>query len=139
MKRVLTYGTYDLLHYGHLNLLKRSSELGGELIVGLSSDEFNERKGKKSAMSFETRKEFLEGLKFVDKVIKENSWEQKVEDIKKYNIDVFVMGDDWKGKFDYLKDYCEVVYLPRTKSISTTLLKEALASEEREDLHCKVV
>ena len=124
MKRVMTYGTFDLLHYGHINILKRAKSLGDYLIVGLSSDEFNELKGKKSVMSYEERKEILESIRYVDKVIKESNWEQKVDDIIKYNIDVFVIGDDWEGKFDFLKEYCEVVYLPRTKSISTTLLKE---------------
>ncbi len=126
MKRVLTYGTYDLLHFGHINLLKRSKDLGDYLVVGMSTDEFNHLKGKKSYFSFEERKYILESVKYVDKIIPENNWEQKVEDIKKYNIDVFVMGDDWKGKFDYLKEYCEVVYLPRTEGISTTEIKENL-------------
>lgn len=129
MKRVLTYGTYDLLHYGHLNLLKRCKDLGDELIVGVSSDEFNEQKGKNSVLNFEERVDLVESIKFVDKVIKENSWEQKIDDIKRFNIDIFVMGDDWKGKFDYLKPYCEVVYLPRTIGISTTLLKEVISKE----------
>lgn len=130
MKRVMTYGTFDLLHYGHINILKRSKSLGDYLIVGLSSDEFNELKGKKSVMSYEERKEILESIRYVDKVIKESNWEQKVDDIIKYNIDVFVIGDDWEGKFDFLKEYCEVVYLPRTKSISTTLLKEIIQKEQ---------
>ena len=122
----MTYGTFDLLHYGHINILKRAKSLGDYLIVGLSSDEFNELKGKKSVMSYEERKEILENIRYVDKVIKESNWEQKVDDIIKYNIDVFVIGDDWEGKFDFLKEYCEVVYLPRTKGISTTLLKEII-------------
>lgn len=126
----MTYGTFDLLHYGHINILKRSKSLGDYLIVGLSSDEFNELKGKKSVMSYEERKEILESIRYVDKVIKESNWEQKVDDIIKYNIDVFVIGDDWEGKFDFLKEYCEVVYLPRTKSISTTLLKEIIQKEQ---------
>lgn len=129
MRRVLTYGTYDLLHYGHLNILKKAKSLGDYLIVGLSSDEFNQLKDKTSVMTFEERKEFLENLRYVDKVIKEDSWEQKIDDIKKYNVDVFVIGDDWKGKFDYLKDYCEVVYLPRTKSISTTEIKKIILNQ----------
>ena len=126
----MTYGTFDLLHYGHINILKRAKSLGDYLIVGLSSDEFNELKGKKSVMSYEERKEILESIRYVDKVIKESNWEQKVDDIIKYNIDVFVIGDDWEGKFDFLKEYCEVVYLPRTKSISTTLLKEIIEKEQ---------
>ena len=130
MKRVMTYGTFDLLHYGHINILKRAKSLGDYLIVGLSSDEFNELKGKKSVMSYEERKAILERIRYVDKVIKESNWEQKVDDIIKYNIDVFVVGDDWEGKFDFLKEYCEVVYLPRTKSISTTLLKEIIEKEQ---------
>ena len=130
MKRIMTYGTFDLLHYGHINILKRAKSLGDYLIVGLSSDEFNELKGKKSVMSYEERKETLESIRYVDKVIKESNWEQKVDDIIKYNIDVFVIGDDWEGKFDFLKEYCEVVYLPRTKSISTTLLKEIIEKEQ---------
>ena len=130
MTRVMTYGTFDLLHYGHINILKRSKSLGDYLIVGLSSDEFNEFKGKKPVMSYEERKEILESIRYVDKVIKESNWEQKVDDIIKYNIDVFVIGDDWEGKFDFLKEYCEVVYLPRTKSISTTLLKEIIEKEQ---------
>ena len=139
MKTVLTYGTYDLLHYGHLNLLKRCSELGDRLIVAVSSDEFNVKKGKISAMNYETRKELVESIRFVDIVVKEDSWEQKLEDIKKYNVDVFVMGDDWRGKFDYLKEYCEVVYLPRTRGISTTLLKEVLPSDNVEEPQSKAI
>ena len=126
MKTILTYGTFDLLHYGHLNILKKCKEYGDTLIVGLSSDEFNDSKGKQSVMSFEDRKEFLENIKYVDKVIKEDSWDQKLEDVKKYNVDIFIMGDDWKGKFDFLKPYCEVVYLPRTQCISTTELNKLL-------------
>ena len=126
MKKILTYGTYDLLHFGHINLLKRARELGDYLIVGLSTDEFNEKKGKKSYFPYNTRKYMVESVKFVDEVIPESNWEQKIEDIKKYNIDIFVMGDDWEGKFDYLKDYCEVIYLPRTEGISTTEIKEDL-------------
>lgn len=124
--RILTYGTYDLLHFGHINLLKRAKELGSYLVVGLSTDEFNELKGKKSYFSYEKREYMLESIKYVDEVIKETNWEQKIEDIKKYNIDIFVMGDDWKGKFDHLKEYCEVVYLPRTEGVSTTEIKANL-------------
>lgn len=130
MKKVLTYGTFDLLHYGHLNILKKCKQLGDYLVVALSSDEFNEIKGKKSVMSFEERKEILENIKYVDEVIREDHWDQKIDDVKKHDIDIFVMGDDWKGKFDFLKDYCEVIYLPRTKSISTTLLKQIINEDE---------
>jgi len=126
MKKVITYGTFDLLHYGHIYLLKRARLLGDFLIVGLSTDQFNRIKGKECYMSFEKRKELLESIKYVDLIIAEESWEQKVSDIQKYNVDVFVMGDDWKGKFDFLKDYCEVVYLPRTPEISTTKIKDVI-------------
>ena len=119
MKRVITYGTYDLLHYGHINLLKRARELGDYLIVVLSTDEFNwNSKQKKCYFSYEKRKQLLEAIRYVDLVIPEENWEQKISDVQLYKADVFVMGDDWKGKFDFLKDYCEVVYLPpRSKKI----------------------
>lgn len=133
MKKVLTYGTFDLLHYGHLNILKKCKQLGDYLVVALSSDEFNEIKGKKSVMSFEERKEILENIKYVDEVIREDHWNQKIDDVKNHDIDIFVMGDDWKGEFDFLKDYCEVIYLPRTKSISTTLLKQII-NEDKEKI-----
>jgi glycerol-3-phosphate cytidylyltransferase len=123
MKKVLTYGTFDLLHWGHVNLLHRAKEMGDYLIVGISSDAFNKEKNKKSYHSFDNRKMILESIRYVDKVIAEDSWEQKIEDIQKYEIDTFVMGDDWEGKFDYLKDYCNVIYLPRTIGISTTKIK----------------
>lgn len=126
MRKILTYGTYDLLHFGHINLLKRAKELGDYLIVGISTDEFNSLKGKKSYFSYDIREYMLESVKYVDEIIPENNWEQKIEDIKKYKIDIFVMGDDWEGKFDYLKEYCEVVYLPRTEGVSTTEIKENL-------------
>lgn len=132
MKIVLTYGTFDLLHYGHVNLLRRAKELGDYLIVGLSTDEFNLLKGKKSYYSYEERKSILEAIKYVDLVIPENSWEQKEDDIKKYNVSTFVMGSDWDGKFDYLKDCClglNVVYLLRTEGISTTKIKKELKYE----------
>lgn len=124
MKRVITYGTFDLFHYGHLKILERAKSFGDFLIVAVSTDEFNRQKGKVSIYPFEHRKAIVEQIKFVDMVIPETSWEQKAEDIKKYNIDVFVIGDDWKGKFDYLKDLCEVIYLPRTSIISSTGLKD---------------
>ncbi len=127
MKRVLTYGTFDLLHYGHINLLRRAKALGDYLVVGLSTDEFNwNEKQKKSYFSYEERKSMLEAIRYVDLVIPECSWEQKALDVEKYHIDVFVMGDDWKGEFDFLKSQCEVVYLPRTPEISSTKIKEEL-------------
>lgn len=120
-KNIITYGTYDLLHIGHINLLQRARKLGDKLIVALSTDIFNEKMKKKYCIQpYEERKTILESLVFVDHVIPEESWEQKVDDIKKYNIDIFVMGDDWKQKFDFLKEYCQVIYLPRTEGISTT-------------------
>ena len=123
MKKVITYGTFDLLHKGHINILRRAKDLGDYLVVGLSSDEFNAIKDKESYHSFEDRKLILESIKYVDEVIKEDNWGQKIDDIKKHDIDVFVMGDDWENKFDELKDYCEVVYLPRTQGVSTTQIK----------------
>ena len=125
-KIVLTYGTFDMFHIGHLKLLERLSELGDKLIVAVSSDEFNELKGKKTIIPYDQRAAIVEAVKYVDMVIPENDWAQKVEDIKKYNVDVFSMGHDWEGKFDELKEYCEVVYLPRTDGISTTQLTESL-------------
>lgn len=123
MKKILTYGTYDLLHIGHINLLRRAKKLGGHLTVGLSTDEFNKIKGKESVYPFKDRKIILESIRFVDKVIPEDNWEQKIRDIKNNQIDIFVMGDDWEGKFDFLKQYCQVIYLSRTEGISTTMLK----------------
>lgn len=123
MIKVITYGTFDLLHNGHINLLRRARELGDHLTVAISSDEFNTIKGKVAYYNYENRKVILEAIRYVDKVIPERGWEQKIDDIKKHNIDIFVMGDDWKGKFDFLKGYCEVIYLPRTIGISTTKIK----------------
>jgi glycerol-3-phosphate cytidylyltransferase len=131
VKRVITYGTFDLLHYGHINLLKRAKALGEYLIVALSTNSFNEIKGKKCYFSYQERKTLLEAIRYVDLVIPEESWEQKINDIKEYKVDIFVMGDDWKGKFDYLKDYCEVIYLPRTPEISTTKIKQELNTGRR--------
>lgn len=132
MKKVITYGTYDLLHYGHINLLRRARELGDYLIVALSTDEFNwNSKGKKSYFSYEERKAMLEAVRYVDEVIPEENWEQKVTDVEKYGIDVFTMGDDWEGKFDFLKEKCEVVYLPRTPEISSTQIKQDLSAKEK--------
>lgn len=127
MKRVITYGTFDLLHYGHINLLKRAKALGDYLIVALSTDEFNALKGKKSYFSYDKRKALLEAIRYVDLVIPEENWEQKVNDIHEYHVDTFVIGDDWEGKFDFLKkEGCEVIYLPRTPEISTTQIKTSL-------------
>lgn len=127
MRRVITYGTFDLLHYGHINLLRRAKELGDYLIVCLSTDEFNALKGKKAFFSYEQRKMLLEAIRYVDLVIPETSWEQKVNDVKEYHVDIFVIGDDWKGKFDFLKEQgVEIVYLERTKEISTTEIKKSL-------------
>ena len=126
MKKVITYGTYALLHQGHVNLLRRAKELGDYLIVALSTDEFNAIKGKKAYHNYETRKQMLEAIRYVDLVIPENDWEQKIDDVKTYKADIFVMGDDWEGKFDFLKDYCEVVYLPRTPDVCSTETKKYL-------------
>lgn len=126
MKKVITYGTFDLFHVGHLNILKRAKALGDYLVVAVSSDKFNEIKSKKSYHTIEDRVAILEAIEYVDEVIIEESWDQKIIDIREKNIDVFVMGDDWCGKFDYLKEYCEVVYLPRTEGISTTKIKNDL-------------
>ncbi len=126
MRRVITYGTYDLLHWGHIRLLKRAKQQGDYLIVALSSDEFNAIKGKKAYHDYAERKMMLEAIRYVDLVIPEHTWEQKKDDIIKYHADVFVMGDDWEGKFDHLKEVCEVIYLPRTEGISTTKIKEDL-------------
>ncbi|MGG4507250.1 glycerol-3-phosphate cytidylyltransferase [Heyndrickxia sporothermodurans] len=126
MKKVLTYGTFDLLHWGHINLLKRARNLGDYLVVALSTDEFNAVKNKKSYHSYENRKMLLEAIRYVDEVIPESTWEQKISDVIDNNIEVFVMGDDWEAKFDFLKDYCEVIYLPRTEGISTSKIKQDL-------------
>ena len=130
-KVVITYGTFDLFHVGHLRLLKRAKALGDYLIVGVSTDEFNEIKGKKAIIPYEQRKEIVEAIRYVDLVIPEKSWEQKVEDIKKYGVDVLVMGDDWKGKFDHLRQYVEVVYLPRTEGISSSMIRTILSSASK--------
>ena len=126
MKRVITYGTFDVLHYGHINLLKRAKALGDYLIGVLSSDEFSKIKNKVSYYTYEQRKIILEACRYVDLVVPEYTWEQKVDDVQKYQADIFVMGDDWKGKFDFLKDYCEVVYLPRKPDVSSTNTKKYL-------------
>lgn len=126
MKKVITYGTYDLLHVGHINLLRRARELGDYLVVVLSSDEFNAIKHKKAYHTYEDRKIILESIKYVDEVIPEYTWEQKTKDVIDNDIDIFAMGDDWEGKFDFLKEHCEVIYLPRTEGISTTKIKTEL-------------
>lgn len=126
MKKVITYGTFDLLHVGHINLLRRAKEYGDYLIVVLSTDEFNRIKHKEAYHSYENRKAILEAIRYVDEVLPETCWEQKIKDVVDNQVDVFVMGDDWKGEFDFLKDYCEVVYLSRTEGISTTKIKHDL-------------
>lgn len=133
MKRILTYGTFDLLHYGHIRLLQRARALGDYLVVAVSTDEFNEIKDKKAYHDYETRKKMLEAIRYVDLVIPEENWEQKINDIKEFHIDTVVMGSDWAGsdKFNYLKEYCEVVYLERTEGISTTKIKEELGLKEQ--------
>lgn len=131
MKKVITYGTFDLLHYGHINILKRAKELGDYLIVAISTNEFNEIKGKTCYFTYEERKKLVESIRYVDLVIPENNWEQKIEDIKEFKADTFVMGDDWEGEFDFLKEYCEVIYLPRTPEISSTKIKKDLNSKKQ--------
>ncbi|BBP43093.1 glycerol-3-phosphate cytidylyltransferase [Thiosulfativibrio zosterae] len=126
MKTVITYGTFDMFHIGHLRLIQRLQKLGDRLIVAVSTDEFNDLKGKKTLIPFDQRSEIVASIMGVDLVIAENTWEQKKQDIIKYSVDVFAMGDDWQGKFDFLKSDCEVVYLPRTRDVSTTQLKAAL-------------
>jgi glycerol-3-phosphate cytidylyltransferase len=126
MKKVITYGTFDLLHWGHIRLLQRAKALGDYLIVALSSDNFNQIKSKKSYHSYDERKMMLESIRYVDLVIPEETWDQKADDIKEFKVDTFVMGDDWVGQFDYLQALCSVVYLPRTEGISTTKIKTEL-------------
>ncbi|MCP3177411.1 glycerol-3-phosphate cytidylyltransferase [Desulfuromonas sp. KJ2020] len=126
MITVLTYGTFDFLHVGHIRLLKRAKALGDHLIVGLSTDSFNLIKHKSAFIPYDQRKEILESIRYVDIVIPEESWEQKIQDVLSHNVDIFVMGDDWEGEFDFLKDYCQVVYLPRTQDISSSALKGQL-------------
>ena len=127
----MTYGTFDLLHYGHISLLRRAAALGDYLVVGLSTDEFNAQKGKQSFYSFGVRKEMLEAIRYVDLVIPEKSWDQKLDDVKRYHIDVVVMGTDWKDspRFECLRDHCDLVFLPRTDGISTTDVKRELKGQ----------
>ncbi|OBZ11221.1 glycerol-3-phosphate cytidylyltransferase [Bacillus sp. FJAT-26390] len=129
MRKVITYGTFDLLHYGHINLLKRAKEMGDYLIVALSTNEFNEIKGKSCYFSYEERKRLLEAIRYVDLVIPEYSWEQKKHDVIEFKADLFVIGNDWEGKFEFLKEYCDVVYLDRSPEISTTKIKSDLMSK----------
>lgn len=129
VKRIITYGTFDLLHVGHINILRRAKALGDYLVVAVSTDEFNAIKGKQAYYSYEDRKTILEAVRYVDEVIPENTWDQKIDDVKTHRIDTFVMGHDWEGKFDFLKDYCEVIYLPRTEGISTTKIKDDLMTK----------
>ena len=130
LKRVITYGTYDLLHYGHIELLRRAREMGDYLIVALSTDEFNQIKNKKSYYDYEQRKMMLESIRYVDLVIPEEGWGQKEKDVDRFDVDVFVMGHDWEGEFDFLKDKCEVIYLNRTEGISTTKIKQELYGKD---------
>lgn len=124
MKKIITYGTFDLLHYGHVNLLRRAREQGDYLIVGLSTNEFNQSKGKKCYFSYEQRKKLVESIRYVDLVIPEQHWDQKIENIKEFKVHTLVMGDDWEGKFDDLKTHCHVIYLSRTPEISTSQIKK---------------
>jgi glycerol-3-phosphate cytidylyltransferase len=124
MVTIITYGTFDTFHYGHLELLKRSKDLGDYLIVAVSTDEFNSNKGKQSKFPFEKRVEWVKSISCVDLVIPENTWEQKEIDIEKYKVDILTMGDDWKGKFDYLP--CEVIYFSRTPEISSSVIKKVI-------------
>jgi glycerol-3-phosphate cytidylyltransferase len=128
MKKVITYGTFDLIHRGHINILRRAKAMGDYLIVALSTDEFDAGKGKEVYYTYEERKQILEAIKYVDEVIPETRWEQKIDDVVKNGVSVFVIGEDWKGKFDFLKPYCEVIYLPRTEGISTTQIKTELGA-----------
>ncbi|GGI67237.1 glycerol-3-phosphate cytidylyltransferase [Shewanella gelidii] len=127
MKTIITYGTFDLFHIGHVRLLERLSALGDQLIVGVSTDEFNAMKGKMAFFSYRQRAEIVSACRFVDAVFPEQHWQQKARDIQTYHADIFAIGDDWQGKFDDLKKYCQVVYLPRTEDISTTEIKDNLA------------
>ncbi|MCK5147133.1 glycerol-3-phosphate cytidylyltransferase [bacterium] len=133
MKKVITYGTFDLFHIGHLNLLKRARLYGDNLMVAVSTDEFNTGKHKQCIYPYKHRAAIVEALGIVDRVIPESSWEQKITDIQRYNIDVFVIGEDWKGKFDFLKEYCDVVYLERTQNISTTDVKQSVQNGQAVD------
>jgi glycerol-3-phosphate cytidylyltransferase len=131
---VLTYGTFDLFHPGHVQLLRRAKELGSKLVVGLSTDEFNAKKGKRSVMRYEDRKTVLEACRYVDAVFPEQDWQQKLEDVKRLDANVFVMGDDWAGKFDFMASACSVVYLSRTEGVSTTQIKASVLTTPSQPL-----
>lgn len=131
MKTVITYGTFDILHVGHINLLRRARALGDRLVVGLSTDEFNAGKHKSALLNYENRKAVLESIRYVDLVFPEETWEQKADDIRRHGAAIFVIGDDWRGKFDSLSSLCEVVYLPRTGEISTTQIMRSLEGAMR--------
>ena len=133
-KTVITYGTFDMFHIGHLKLLKRLKKMGTKLIVAVSSDEFNLSKGKTTIIPYKQRMQIVKSIKYVDKVIVENDWDQKVKDIKKYDVDLFVMGHDWEGKFDELKKHCKVKYIPRTKKISSSKIKKVLGKFDAQSL-----
>lgn len=134
-KVVITYGTFDLFHVGHLKLLQRLSQMGDKLIVGISTDEFNLSKGKRCIIPYEQRAEIVQNIKQVDLVIPERSWDQKSNDIREHNVDIFAMGSDWRGKFDDLNELCSVVYLERTEGISTSELKELLSSIDKDKIN----
>lgn len=134
MKTVITYGTFDLFHIGHLKLLQRLRALGDRLVVGVSTDEFNAIKGKKTVVSFEHRIEIVNAVRYVDATFPEHHWEQKRDDIRREGAAIFAMGDDWVGKFDDLEDICEVVYLPRTRDVSTTEIRQLVALMQAEKL-----
>jgi glycerol-3-phosphate cytidylyltransferase len=136
-KTVITYGTFDMFHIGHLRLLRRLAALGDRLVVAVSTEEFNAGKGKRTLIPYDQRAEIIQSIRYVDEVIPENSWEQKLDDVQRYGVSTFAIGEDWKGRFDFLKPYCEVIYLPRTEGISSTELKRSLnrfSSISREDL-----
>jgi len=130
VKKIITYGTYDTLHFGHIRLLERARALGDYLVVGLSTDNFNAGKGKQSHFTYEERRNFLLAIRYVDEVIPEEDWDQKSQDISRLGIDIFTMGDDWRGKFDHLSALCEVQYLARTPAISSTLIKSNIVSSK---------
>lgn len=133
MKKVITYGTFDLLHYGHIRLLERAKKLGDYLIVGVTSKNFDISRGKTSVLQSQTERiEAVNKLGIADEIISEEYKGQKIDDIKKYDIDIFTVGSDWEGYFDYLKEYCEVIYLPRTEGVSSTLEREKIINKDKD-------